>query len=189
MSEDLANLIRREAAGPSNARAPNRFGIVTSYNKTTYAVKVTIQPEGIETGWIPLGSTAIGNGFGIVMGAKAGDLVQLSFIDGDHSTPTIVGRFFSDKQRAPEVEGGEFMLRHESGTRHHFAKDGSHTQTHAKDGTVTWDADGNHGTDLKGKSKTLMAGSVATQADSVTDDTPRRVVTGTVHLATGRMTA
>lgn len=176
----IVDLILRESDGPANARTHPRWAHVTSYNEDTHAVKLRVQPEGTETGWVPLGAIAVGNGFGINAGAKAGDLVLLAYVDGDHDTPTIIGRFFNDKAKPPKVKGGEFAIWHESGTRHVFAKDGSHTATHARGGTMKWDANGAHGTDLKGQPKTLLAG-------AVTETVPRKVVTGTVHLAAGAL--
>ncbi|MBX9934561.1 MAG: phage baseplate assembly protein V [Methylobacterium sp.] len=166
--DELSELIRREASSPANARSATRIGEVTSYNKETHAVKLKLQPEGIETGWVPLGGIAIGKGFGIAIGAKAGDQMVVSFVDGDHNNPVVISRIFSDQQKPPKVKGGEFAIWHESGTRAVYAEDGSITQTHATGGTVTWDKSGNLTTDNGKKVVATKASTVTTEAGQVT---------------------
>ncbi|MGX7707972.1 phage baseplate assembly protein V [Methylobacterium sp. Gmos1] len=139
---DLSNLIRRESSYGDGARSHVRIAEVTSYNKKTHAAKLKLMPEGTETGWAPLGASHIGNGFGIAVGAKAGDQVLVAFVEGDHNTPVVISRLYSDQQRPPEVEGGEMVLFHESGGKLYFDKDGGITVKHKSGGSLLWDKDG-----------------------------------------------
>lgn len=100
---------------------------------------------------------------------------------GDPNAPFVQGRIYSDQQKAPKAGAGEMVIHHETGTRTVFAKDGALTHIHAKGGTVTWSAGGDHATDLKGKASLKKAGLVHV-------DTPKKVVTGVVHLAAGGTT-
>ena len=141
--DELANLMRREAETASDARAPLRVAKVTSYNPKTHAVKVKLLPEGQETGWMPLGSHHIGNGFGIAVGATVGDQVVVGFLEGDHSTPIVMSRLYSDQQRPPEVKSGEMVLFHEKKSALHFDEHGQITIKHGPSGgSLLWDKDG-----------------------------------------------
>ncbi|MGU3387291.1 phage baseplate assembly protein V [Methylobacterium sp. D53M] len=151
MSDDgLWNMVRREAAQPANARAPIRVAEVTSYDPDTHSVKVKIQPEGQETGWMPLGSLHVGDGHGLAIGATEGDQVVLGFIEGDHSAPVVMGRIFSDDQKPPKVKSGEIGIFHKSKCSLMFDKDGQITLNHSTGGSLFWDKDGK--VNLKAKS-------------------------------------
>src|SRR5580765_525498 len=49
-----------------------RHGLVTSYNPKTHLAKVTFQPEGEESGWIPIEEGHSGNGWGMLVGLTPG---------------------------------------------------------------------------------------------------------------------
>ena len=57
----MAATARQSEAGESGTRQ----GTVTAYDPDNYAVKVQLQPTGEETGWIPLSSPWVGNGWGL----------------------------------------------------------------------------------------------------------------------------
>ena len=116
MSDDLINLIRREAGRLDNARSMPRYGLISSYDPKRHAVKVKLQPEGIETGWVPMASSHIGNGFGVAVGPNIDDQVVVGFMEGDIDQPFIMGRMFSDKDNPPEAKSGEVVIKHQSGT-------------------------------------------------------------------------
>jgi hypothetical protein len=103
-----------------------RTGIITSYDPKKHAVKVAIQPEGVEiAGWIPLGAAGVGNGFGIVCGPNLGDMVQIAFDNASPNAPRIVGRFFSNVNMPPAVPSGDTYIVHKSGSALKFNGDGS----------------------------------------------------------------
>ena len=115
----------------------DRVGVVTSYDPKTYSVKMTLQPEGWETGFVPLGTHHIGNGWGITMGAQVGDQFAVGFFGGDIEAPHIIGRVFSNQETPPMVQSGEMLLQHQSGSKHFLDKDGNITHVANKAYTLT----------------------------------------------------
>lgn len=121
-----------------SARMTSRMGLVSSYNEENHAVKLKLMPEGVETGWIPLGSQHIGNGFGIAIGPEIDDQMEIAFQEGDLENPRVIARHFSDKDKPPKVKSGEIMIRSKKGTKLFIDKDGAMTvETPEGDHTVT----------------------------------------------------
>jgi phage baseplate assembly protein V len=115
-----------------------RTGLITSYDPKKHAVKVAIQPEGVEVaGWIPLGAIGVGNGFGIVCGPNLGDMVQVAFDNASPNAPRIVGRFFSNVNMPPAVPSGDTYIVHQSGSALKFNGDGTITVTATSSITYT----------------------------------------------------
>ena len=102
-----------------------RKGVISSYDKGSYSVKVTIQPEGLETGWIQLDALGVGNGWGVVVGPQIGDEVEVSFDNGDPNLGSITGRYFNDANVPPPVPSGETWIVHSSGSTLKFNNDGT----------------------------------------------------------------
>lgn len=102
-----------------------RMGTVTGVDPKRYAAKVELQPEGVETGWLPVGAVAIGNGWGIATLPALGDQVVVHFLDGDIGSG-VVGHVFYSRADAPMVaaKAGEFWLVHKSGSKLRFLEDG-----------------------------------------------------------------
>ena len=148
---DLENIIFKCVERALAGRKSKRYGIVTSWDATNHRAKVTFQPEGNESGWLPVQALASGNGFGIVAGLTAGDgkstgdLVEIHYQEGDYENGQIAGRVHNDKDRPPPVESGEFLILHKSGASIKFDKNGVLTikgsggssTVHAADGSVT----------------------------------------------------
>lgn len=104
-------------------------GIVTAiYPDDSMVVKVTIsqafgdQPA-LQTGWIPVGSPWVGNGFGFIAPPNLNDLVLLLFAEGDSQNPIAAIRIFNDEDVAPNVPSGECWLLHKSGSFIKFTND------------------------------------------------------------------
>lgn len=142
ISEELANFIRREVYRVLALRSKPRVGLVSAYDPDTHSVKVRLQPEGNETGWVPLETLHIGNGYGITMGPELGDQLEVEFQGGDPKVPRIVGRIFSDKEKPPRVEAGEMLLRRKDGSFVLMDKDGN-TKVNAKTQVVVTTEGGN----------------------------------------------
>jgi uncharacterized protein involved in type VI secretion and phage assembly len=120
-----------------------RTGLITSYDPKKHAVKVAIQPEGVEVaGWIPLGAIGVGNGFGIVCGPNLGDMVQVAFDNASPNAPRIVGRFFSNVNMPPAVPSGDTYIVHQSGSALKFNGDG--TINVAATSSITYTATQHH---------------------------------------------
>jgi len=113
------------------SRYSERHGLVTSYDPQRYLAKVTLQPEGQETGWLPIETGHIGQGYGIAIGLQPGqggvsssgvggqsgqqssdqgDQVVVRFQEGDVESGKIVQRVHSDMDTPPTVQSGEMVI-------------------------------------------------------------------------------
>lgn len=99
----------------ADGRLAIRYGTVSTPHDTEYSAKVTIEPEGIETDYIPVGALWAGNGWGVVCRPPKGAQVLLAFADGDVNSGAILCVLFSDQDRPPDVPEGEFWVLNESG--------------------------------------------------------------------------
>ena len=106
--EHLKNQMRQAAQLAANVIAKPRHGLISSYDPANHAVKVTIQPEGVETGWLPLKSLWIGNGWGLFCAPNIGDAVEVTFQEGSVEAGSAGHRFFNDEDRPLNVPAGEF---------------------------------------------------------------------------------
>jgi phage baseplate assembly protein V len=114
------------AAGMDAFQGVARRGIVVNFDAASFRARVTIQPSGMTTGWLPVLSPWVGAGWGLVMPLQLNDQVLVLAEDGDSGNGVIVGRYFSDVDAPPQgVGGGEFLLRHDSGSQLLFKADGS----------------------------------------------------------------
>ena len=112
----MLNLIRREVERVMSLFAKPQAGIVTSYDPGTYSAKVMLQPEGTETGFIPIRSIWSGNGWGVFSPPSIGDEVEIQHQEGGKNAPYIALRAFGDKFRPLPAPSGEFWLVHKTGS-------------------------------------------------------------------------
>jgi len=110
MSADIEDLIRRTVDQMMTRQPHPRIATVTSYDPNRHAIKAKHQPEGHETGWIPIGTMHIGNGIGMAIGPNVGDQVIVGFLEGDIETPFVMGRVHSDQERPPVAQSGEVVI-------------------------------------------------------------------------------
>jgi phage baseplate assembly protein V len=116
MSQRIQNIMRREAARQGSQQALPKRGVVTAYDPNTYSAKVLIQPEGYETGFIPIGSEWVGSGWGLYCPPTPGDEVEINYQEGGKNAPYIGKRFYGNLAPPLNVPSGEFWLVHKSGT-------------------------------------------------------------------------
>jgi hypothetical protein len=113
---DLENLILSTVERVLAGRRSERHGLVTSYDPDKHLAKVTFMPEGQESGWLPIETGHVGNGFGIAVGLtpgdgkKTGDQVIVRYQEGDFESGKIVQRVHSDQDKPPRVESGEMVF-------------------------------------------------------------------------------
>ena len=184
--DELTDHIRRIAQEVFGRSQFKGTLVCTGYDKTTHSVKGIIQPHGIESGWVPLASLHVGNGFGIVIGPRVGSADKLDgqvfdvhFDGGDPDTLVAHHRQFSTQEKPPQVESGEMLFQHEKGHKVMFAKDGSVTIFHAAlGGFMAFDPQGNLTHDVKNAVASTLASVIKKIA-------PKTLVSGVVHLATG----
>lgn len=123
--EALLNQVRRAAAEEALSRATTRHGTITGYDPDNHAVKVSIQPEGTLTGWLPLKALWIGNGWGMFAAPSIGDAVEIDFQEADGGVGSVGWRFFNDLERPLSVPAGEFWLVHKHGQSVKLTTDGA----------------------------------------------------------------
>jgi uncharacterized protein involved in type VI secretion and phage assembly len=116
MSGDLENLILTTIERWWAGRYTEKHGLVTSYDPTNHLAKVMFQPQGQESGWLPIETGHIGNGFGIAVGLtpgdgkSTGDQVIVRYQEGDIEAGKIVQRVHSDQDKPPTVQSGEVVI-------------------------------------------------------------------------------
>lgn len=120
----LLNALKAQAASLDRSLGQPRFGLVASVDPARYAARVSLQPEGVLTGWLPVLSAWTGAGWGVVCLPAPGDQVLVVPQEGDAEHGVIIGASFSDAARAPAAPAGELWLVHRSGAALHLCNDG-----------------------------------------------------------------
>lgn len=103
----MIEAIKRVVAEMLNMQARTQYGTISAYNPNTYAVKVLLQPEGVETGWIPLAAPWVGNGLGAVFGPPIGTDCRVDFVGGVPEAALGGSRFFNASNPPPLVQSGQ----------------------------------------------------------------------------------
>jgi hypothetical protein len=129
MSHGLANTMLHETERRMAGRYVERHGLVTSYDSKNYLCKVTFQPEGQESGWLPIETGHIGEGYGIAIGLQpgsgsgqqpqgggggqsqaSGDQVVVRYQEGDIESGKVVQRVHSSQDTPPTTQSGEMIF-------------------------------------------------------------------------------
>lgn len=127
MMQHILNQVRLQAELANTNVAKTRIGLVDSYDQNTYSCKVNLQPDNTLTGWLPILSPWVGNGWGMFAPPTIGDLVEVQFIEGDIESGMLCQRFYNDSDRPLPVPAGELWLFHKSGAYLKFTNDGKVT--------------------------------------------------------------
>lgn len=122
--ERLSNALKVHAGRMDVRVGQPRFGTVVSVDPEKSLARVTLQPDGVLTGWIPILSLWIGNGWGLACPPSPGDQVLVIPQEGHEQNGLIVGRGFSDQNRPPNTPIGEFWLVHRTGSSLKLTNDG-----------------------------------------------------------------
>ncbi len=126
---DWIETVKLHAATQAGALGQPRHALVTSVDPTSHSVKVAIQPEGLESGWIPDAAVSAG-GLRIACPAEIGTQVLVVPVEGDAEHPVVVGRLF-DVSIAPPispatgkpVQAGEIGIFLDGGCYMHLTND------------------------------------------------------------------
>lgn len=144
MMEGLLNIVRREAQIVAERAAGGiRIGTVTSYDPATHSVKLALQPEGTQTGWMPLTAAGVGSGFGVYVGATDGQAFAAFFHEGDIEAGIIIGRLPTDQEPPISVQSGEVVIQSPTGSLVSLLKDGTVTVQDKGGGKIAFDGAGN----------------------------------------------
>ena len=133
----MQNAIRLQAQRAAAENETSRLATVFDYNPNTYQARVTILPEGLVTGWLPIASPWVGNAWGLFCPPSIGDQVSLSFFEGNIETGYVESRFWNTVALPVAVPSGEFWLLHKSGSLLKFTNDGKVALTTNSDFNLT----------------------------------------------------
>lgn len=121
----LLNTLKAQGAAQDQAAGVPRFGTVTSVDPATATARVTLQPENVLTGWLPLLTPWVGNGWGLACPPSPGDQVLVVPQEGDAEHGLIVAASWSAQAPPPAAPSGEFWLVHHSGSSLKLQNDGT----------------------------------------------------------------
>lgn len=117
--EEMANLMMREVTRQISLIARPRFSTVTSYDPSSHAIKVQLEPEGITSGWIPVksqGASKTGvshqTGPSVGSGAQPGDQAFIMYAEGDPESAVCLGFTHNDVDQPPGAKSGEDIVQH-----------------------------------------------------------------------------
>jgi phage baseplate assembly protein V len=123
MSADLMNQMKIMAHGIASRIGAGRWGTVTNTRKTDtgYEVRVQLQPEQVLTGWLPVLSHMVGNGWGIVAPPTLNSQAFILPDGGRADHGVVVGLGYSTEDMPPQpgntpVSEGQFALVHKNGS-------------------------------------------------------------------------
>jgi hypothetical protein len=142
MMQRIMNVMRGEGQRAAGTKSLPRRGTVSAFDFNNYAAKVIIQPEGFETGFLPIASSWVGNLWGMFCPPTPGDEVDVHFQEGGKNAAYISLRFFGNKARPVAVASGEFWLVHKSGSLIKLTNDGMATVRDSAGSFLTLNADG-----------------------------------------------
>lgn len=143
MMGELANHVRREASTQALEQARTRLGTISGYDATNFLAKVVLQPDGVESGWLPIGTIGVGSNAGVLVAPEIGQVVQVEFQDGGIDAGLITLRYHNDDARPPGAAApGEVWVVHKSGTSVKLTADGKLTLRDAAGSVVALNNDG-----------------------------------------------
>src|SRR5690348_3215252 len=99
----LINQLRFNASAQDAQAGQPRWGTVQSYDPANAVAKVLIQPEGVLSGWLPVGTLVAGNKWGIVAPPEPGQQVLIIPDAGDHESGVVIAGTWNTQDRVPQV--------------------------------------------------------------------------------------
>ena len=123
----MIETIKRIVAEMLDLQARSQYGTISAYNPNNYTVRAVLQPQNIETGWMPLASPWVGPSLGAVFGPPIGTDCRIDFIDGNAQASIAGGRFFNAKNPPPVVQSGQAAIVDSKGSYVRLNNDGTIT--------------------------------------------------------------
>lgn len=121
----LMNALKLQSAAQDATVAQPRFATVSSVDPKVMAARVLLQPEAVLSGWLPVLSPWVGDGWGLCAPPAPGDQVLVIPQEGDASAGAILAASWSSSAKPPDTPVGELWLRHRTGTSLRLANDGT----------------------------------------------------------------
>ena len=97
------NALRQHAASMDASAPAGRWGLVTSADAGDITVKVSLQPESVQTDWLPLASSMVGGGWGMVHVPPVGTPIFCLPDAGDDNSYVVLGATWSAANCPPPV--------------------------------------------------------------------------------------
>ena len=119
------NMVKARAGGLDGLAGVARFGLVSSFDPTTYSAKVLIQPENVLSGWLPIVSIWVGAGWGLAAPPPLGAQVLVIAQEGDAEQGVIIGSVWSSVDKPIMAPAGEIWMQHQSGSFLKLLNDGT----------------------------------------------------------------
>jgi phage baseplate assembly protein V len=175
--DTLLNIMRLQSENVIGNISHTRIGTVSSYDPNNYAAKVLLQPDGTETGWLPIGSAWVGNGWGMFAPPPIGAMVKVHFQEGNPEAGLIDVSHFNDGARPVTTQAGAFQLVHQTGSAIQINNDGSINLI--TNGILNVTTGGNTNVNVTGQVNLTASGKVVASASEF-DFTGNLIVTGTI---------
>jgi len=119
------NAVKARAGALDGLAGVARFGLVSSFDPVAYAARVMLQPENVLSGWLPILSAWVGNGWGLAAPLTPGDQVLVIAQEADAEHGVIIGSVWSAVDKAPGTPTGELWLQHQTGSFLKLHNDGT----------------------------------------------------------------
>lgn len=123
--ESMWNLVKARANGLDGLAGVVRFGLVASFDPSSYAARVLIQPENVLSGWLPVMSAWVGPGWGLAAPLVPGAQVLVVAQEGDAEQGVVIGAVWSNVDQPMAAPAGELWLQHKTGSFLKLHNDGS----------------------------------------------------------------
>lgn len=173
MKSKLENTIRLQVARVLARWFGSRIGVITSYDPNRHAVKVTYQPDGIQSGWMPLAAAWVGNNWGLFAAPVLGQTIKVSFLEWALDAPIAELRLYNTANQPLAVQAGEFWLVHKAGSFLKFTNDGKVLFNANTDLDITVGGDLN--AIVSGKLVANVTGTAALTASAATVNAPTTI--------------
>ena len=126
IGQDLLELFKHIAQKYGLQIMTASAGLVTSVDPVKVMAKVMLEPLGVETGWLPIGSVYAGAGFGLLALPDLSTEVTVVFEMGDLNVGRVILCNWNDTDAPPGgLSPGEVLLLHKTGSLMRFNNDGS----------------------------------------------------------------
>jgi hypothetical protein len=119
--EKFLNIIKLQSSLLNNGSAHPALGKIVAYDQNNFYANVELYPDPLNpdqpttTGWLPIFSAWVGNGWGLFLAPSIGDIVEVKFQEGSLQNGYIGLRCGQLGQNL-SVPSGEAWLVHKSGS-------------------------------------------------------------------------
>lgn len=110
LGNDPMELLKYIAASQVEQLHVASVGEISSLNPAKFLARVMLQPLGVETGWLPIGTIYGGPGYGIVGLPLLGAQVLVLFDGGDLNCGKIIMTTFNEVDKPPAIEPGQLLI-------------------------------------------------------------------------------